>query len=1039
MSLVLVVAPRAERLVVGLRRRLGALAAVVVDPDPDHRARQHATLIVLTGGGWGALRVRLLSWRAEGLDRPVILAPEDAPRSPDTRGLSPMVLAAPSILEEAVATALQERAPTRLRLRGAEVDLAHRTLTREGETSALSQQDARLLAFLSAREGLDLSREELLRGVWGYQRSVPTRAVDMAISRLRKKIEVDPGAPDHVLSNRGDGYRFVLALAASVASTRWDQPLTRFFGRGPELAELGERFGAGHRLVALVGPPGVGKTRLAREHARATGVPTVFAELGEAGGAPEVLATVARALDLTTSGLPAAFVQESVGRALAARGVRLLVLDNAEHLVHALAGPVLAWLGLAPELRVLLTSRVRPGLPGEVLREVAPLPPEDAAALFLDRAAAAGGPALRTDAGDLDAVLELLDRLPLALELAAARSRVLSLADLRRRLPEHLDLLAGGGGEARHATLRGALNWSWDLLEAPARALLTQLSAFSGSFSLDDVEAVAEGGMLSIPALLAGLVDQSLVQREATDGRYVLLHSVRSFAAARGETALLARARDSHARHFAARAARAVQALCGPRALQALDVVRPDLPNLSTAWEQTPAGRPEALADLTIALDALWTAHGTLDQRLDLLDRALDRIEPAGSSRARTLLQRAAALMPNGRTAQGERDLRLALASFLAVGDLRGAARTLFHLAASCRRRGLLGEAHEAVGQIRRLGSDDPLVGAMADIEGGFLVCLSGEDQAAARQARRQLARATSLALALGDHAVAVQGAMLTTTAHELAGDIASALDASGRFDAIAATRPDPNVRMVCTYQQIILAILLGRYAEAADRSARLAEDAAMRGNLSLARNARTAQAAALHGIGRNAEAHALWEWCEIECQRSAAPRIALSARAGLAIALLEEERLDELLELCEEGVRQASELGLGRVQSSLELYLGGARLLEGRPDLAAAVLAGINLDALRPEQIATLALLSAGAARARGLDTTEARALLERHLSGPAFAGKAAFSEVLSAFERGDADALGLYTLPPAPPSLRAAAARLMPFCAPREAARNP
>lgn len=1025
MSLVLVVSPRAERLVVALRRRLGALAAVVADPDPDHRARQHAELLVLTGAGWEPLRARLLGWRAEGLDRRVVVAPDDAPRAPDLRGLSPMVLAAPGILEEAVATALQERAPSRLRLRVCEIDLTRRTLTRDGESTTLSQQDARLLAFLAARVGQDLTREELLRGVWGYQNAVPTRAVDMAISRLRRKIEQDPGAPDHVLSNRGDGYRFVLTQDEPGGPSRWDRPLTRFFGREAELAELATRAREGQRLVALVGPPGVGKTRLAREHVRAMGEPTVFAELGEAGGAPEVLATVARALDLTTSGFPAAHVQESVGRALAARGVRLLVLDNAEHLVHALAGPVMAWLGLAPELRVLLTSRVRPGLPGELLRELAPLPAQDAAALFLDRASTAGGSAITAEDADLDAILELLDRLPLALELAAARSRVLSLADLRRRLPEHLDLLAGGHGEARHATLRGALAWSWELLEPAARALLAQLSVFSGSLSLDDLEAVAEPGPVSLAALLAGLVDQSLVHRAPGGGRYALLHSVRSFAAERGAEALLRRARASHARHFGARAREAAAALRGPRAIQALDAIRPDQANLQSAWEQVDPSQPDTLADLTTALDALWTAHGTLDQRIDLLDRALSRLETPGAARASLLMQRAAALMPHGQLGQGEQDLRLALASFLAAGDPTGAARALFQLAGSYRRRGLVGEAHDAVEQIRRLGSADPLVKAMADIEGGFLVCLRGEDQAAARRARRQLSRATELALALGDHAVAVQGAMLSSSAHEIAGDVTGALAASARFEAIAATRPDPGARLISTYQQIILALLLGRYAEAAARSASLAEDALDRGNHSLMRNARTTQAAALHGLGRNAEAHALWDWCEAECQRSDSPRIALSSRVGLAAALLEEERLDEVLELCEDSVRQASELGLGRIQSSLELILGGAHLLEGSPEAAFTALEELNVDALRPEQVAALALLRAGAARALGREAA-ARALLEGPLTSLDYAGRAAFPEALAAFEREDADALSLYTLPPAPPLLRVAAARL-------------
>ncbi len=298
---------------------------------------------------------------------------------------------------------------------------------------------------------------------------------------------------------------------------------TPLVGRGDDLAALGAAV-AEHRLVTLVGPAGVGKTRLAIEAARDDAAPD---------GAWLVRLEGATATTDLAAALPG---QDGVD---GLRGADLLlVLDNCEHLVEQVGALVTAVLDTAPHVRVLATSQRPLGLDGETVRALAPLPEADAVALFARRAAERGR---AVDPGAAVAALcRALDGLPLAIELAAARTRILTVAEITRRLDDRFALLADptAARPERRRTLAAALSWSYDLLFPDDQRGLWALAPFPGGATPAAVEHVLAA--LDVPAgaaldVVERLVDRSLVTVDDTGGgtRYRLLDSVRAYAAER--------------------------------------------------------------------------------------------------------------------------------------------------------------------------------------------------------------------------------------------------------------------------------------------------------------------------------------------------------------------------------------------------------------------------------------------------------------------------------------------------------------------------
>jgi len=419
-------------------------------------------------------------------------------------------------------------------------------------------------------------------------------------------------------------------------------PLTALVGRARERAALDEALGR-RRLVTLAGPGGVGKTRLAREAARdrparwPEGVRWV--DLSPVAAPGGVAAEAARALAVTAPpGDPPA---AALARALADRRM-LLVLDGCEHVVDGAARLVAALLPACPGVRVLATSREPLGVEGEAVHRLEPLPPADAARLFAERARLRD-PGFLPAGPDEDLVRRLcerLDRLPLAIELAAARVGVLTPAEILERLGSGGGVLGGGSRLApgRHRTLRATVDWSLALLGEGDRAALAALSVFAGTF--DAAAALAVAGTEDLD-VLARLVDRSLVQATPVAGgrtRYRLLEAVRERAAELLlESGELDAARLRHLRHLEALAARALDDWIRTGDQRGVNALDDDVDNVRAAVERAVALDPCAGLRLLAGLRDLFFRFAQEDG-LRLARLLLERCPEGGRDRAAGLV-----------------------------------------------------------------------------------------------------------------------------------------------------------------------------------------------------------------------------------------------------------------------------------------------------------------------------------------------------------------------------------------------------------------
>jgi predicted ATPase/DNA-binding CsgD family transcriptional regulator len=391
-------------------------------------------------------------------------------------------------------------------------------------------------------------------------------------------------------------------------------PVSSFVGRVVELEEAWSLLTA-HRLLTLIGGGGCGKTRLAVELAqgRESHFPqgARFVDLAAVHRGELVLPEIAAVLGVEEPERGSTIAEALVGHLGVGRF--LVVLDNCEHLTDAAASAAAALLHGAPGLKILATSRAPLSLPGEVTWTVPELGDPEALALFVERAREAK-PGLALDAGELTVIGDIcrqLDGLPLAIELAAARARVLSPTRIASALREHFDLLSGTTPHrpGRQGTLRASFEWSYDLLSEGERELLAQLAVFAGGFAVDDVLAVCPAATIGA---LAGLADRSLLAVHTEQGgepRYRMLETVRGFAAEHlaatpGEAA---RIRRRHCEHYLALAEAAEPELTRHAQDEWLTRLAANYDNLRSAlaWSRREPA-PELCARLTASLTPYW-------------------------------------------------------------------------------------------------------------------------------------------------------------------------------------------------------------------------------------------------------------------------------------------------------------------------------------------------------------------------------------------------------------------------------------------------
>jgi predicted ATPase/class 3 adenylate cyclase/DNA-binding NarL/FixJ family response regulator len=515
-----------------------------------------------------------------------------------------------------------------------------------------------------------------------------------------------------------------LRVSAAVVSQHLPVQLSSFVGRDAELNQLRELLSQ-NRVVTLTGAGGVGKTRLAIQVAAAMvgefGDGVWYVDLAPITDPELVPVTVARAL-----GLPDQPGRSTMDTLL--RFVRdcqmLVVLDNCEHLLDASAELVVALLSGATKLTVLATSREAIGVAGEVSWRVPSLSLRDEAVeLFTDRARHARPDFTLTD-GNAAAVGEIcarLDGVPLAIELAAARVRALSLAEILDSLHDRFRLLTGGARTAvrRQQTLRASVDWSHALLTEPERVLLRRLAVFLGGFGLDAAQAVAGGGdvqRFQVLDQLTLLVDKSLVVADDSGGRtrYRLLETVRQYALEKlGESGEADAVRSRHRDHYTSMAA-LLDARAGGDYEQRLERANIEIDNLRAAfaWSRENSDVELALA-LASSLQPLWQARGRLREGLTWFDTALTELDAQHPEvtplvRARALADRATLGLWAGAADSPER-AQQALALARDVDDPALLARALTacgHIASYFDAEAARAHLAEAIGLARAL--DDP-------------------------------------------------------------------------------------------------------------------------------------------------------------------------------------------------------------------------------------------------------------------------------------------------------------------------------------------
>ena len=483
-------------------------------------------------------------------------------------------------------------------------------------------------------------------------------------------------------------------------------PATRFLGRAHELFEAASTWlDRDPRVLTIIGPGGTGKTRFALELARfladeADGG-TVFVPLAPVRVAALVVPLIAERLG--ASGDDAAAIATRVGVKRTH-----VVLDNLEQLLPDVGRPLADLLAVAPSLRIVATSREPLRIAGESEFDLPPMDETDAVSLFVERAQA-----VRPDVGDSPAVHELirrLDGLPLAIELAAARVKLLGPEQLLERIAQRLDLLRGGrDADERHATLRATIAWSYDLLDDDEQQLFARLAVFRGGCTL--ASAAAVGG--SELDTLASLLDKSLVRRRSDgDGeeRFWMLETIREFAHERldasGQENALRRLQADWLLELADRAG--TRAIVDDLLPWEFDLVTPELDNVRAVLDWAPEHDPERGLRLATWLEAFWVVRDPVEgaSRLEqLLARAPDA-EP--QLRAHALRALGGALDISGDSERAAPCYERSLELFIATGDEIHAAHIRFRIAANMSIRGDTAAAfpllEDVLRRSRRLG-----------------------------------------------------------------------------------------------------------------------------------------------------------------------------------------------------------------------------------------------------------------------------------------------------------------------------------------------
>ncbi len=626
-------------------------------------------------------------------------------------------------------------------------------------------------------------------GAWELVRNhLPeTEFLDLGLHHLKGLEE-----PEHLYEIRHRSLhtrRFPPLRTQSIHRTNLPNRLTSFVGRQPELAQMAELLARpGVRIATLLGPGGTGKTRLCQkvgsDHLARYPGGVWFCDLTEARDAAGVCQDVARALSVPLAGGNAS---TQLGNAILGRGRTLIILDNFEQVVSAAAHTVAQWLDRAPQAQFLVTSRERLGIEGEHSVPLEPLaaPDEEIAledlarvegvSLFVQRARLAQ-PNFNLTADNAHAVagiVRLLDGLPLALELAAARVRTLAPSKMLGRMTEGgpsaaLQVLRGRRRDlkARQATMREAIAWSWQLLEGWEQAAMAQCAVFRGAFSMEAAEAVLDLSCWPeapiVDEILESLADKSLLRTKqdatgATEIRFGIYETIRFFAMEHLESpeALVdpsgqqwsgyrARA-ETWSRHGAWYAKlgtpEMLDSLRGPTGPQHFRELALDLENLVAAVARAPANGPmaaETAVGAGLAAMALLDRQGPLARGVGLGAGLLARSDLDTAQRLKVLTQQGKSLVNAGRVPEAQEVLQWALGLATSLDDPEAVGLVRTARGVAFRRQGRYeeaeNEAHTALALLRGEGLRRQQGGALDIL--GLIALRSGRLEEAERHFR---------------------------------------------------------------------------------------------------------------------------------------------------------------------------------------------------------------------------------------------------------------------------------------------------------------
>ena len=590
-----------------------------------------------------------------------------------------------------------------------EVRPAERQLLVEGQPAPVGARAFDVLLALIDRRDRVVTKNELLEIVWPGL-VVEENNLQVQVSTLRKHL-----GPRAVATIPGHGYRFTLEPEAESGAGRRDTTprhnlpaqLTRFIGRENELGQVKamlERY----RLVTLTSVGGTGKTRLslqvAQEILNRFPDGAWFVEMAPIADDSRVAQAVAATLGVKET---AAASPLSGLAAWARQRSALLVLDNCEHVLAGCAELARHMLQAAPGLRILASSREALRVNGEAIYALAPLATPDAryatstaileqydaVRLFVDRAAASSNFRI-TDANApaVASICRRLDGIPLAIELAAARARVLSAENIAARLDDCFRLLTGGDktSAARQHTLRASLDWSHDLLSLPEAVLFRRLSVFSGGWMLDAAEDICAGGEVAagdVLDLLTHLVEKSLVETDAFGERYRLLETVRQYAHEKLEGSREASAlRGRHVAFYLAFVVAARSHAVGAAQAEWLQRLDRELENLLAAHaycEGTDAGL-ECELQLVLSMKRYLVTRGRTALAHRLTREALARAPRRTQARCAALFDAGQLAYLLGRYAEARGDLTESVDIARDGGDSTQLSRSLELLGLAC-------------------------------------------------------------------------------------------------------------------------------------------------------------------------------------------------------------------------------------------------------------------------------------------------------------------------------------------------------------------